>query len=712
MQKVLLKSVMAALAMLLSLNAQAHDVEIDGIYYNLDTKTKTAEVTSGDSKYTGNVAIPESIENNGVVYPVTSIGKSAFEQCSRLTSVSIPNGILSIKEDAFSGCSNLTSVKLPTGLNNLGRAAFNNCISLTSMNLPTTLVEIGSLCFSGCQNLRSDIIIPKGVETIGMYTFSNCERITKIVIPETVTEIGECAFYYCKELVDIEIPSSVNSIGDVAFSNCQKIKSITIPEGVKRIGTSFFYGCTNLKNVTLPQTITEIGRLAFMDCFNLTSISIPDHVISIEDHAFSRCSNLQKVNISPTSQLVTIQEMAFSGCSSLSSFYIPKGVNLINDDAFIGGDNLSNIEVHPQNEVYTTYNGALYHKDMKTIVLYPAAMEKEQYIVPNGVEKIGNYAFEGASIKKISLPTSLKTIGERAFYGSHLMYVTIPASVTEIGQYAFGLCDRLDAVMALGKIPADIYDNTFTDHTDIIIFVDEKNIGAYKNALYWKNQQWILGFPTAKLTEELLQPTTISIIDGSCEYGEKWPKIQYKAVGGHFEGEPMIVDYNDLNVSIAAGEWVVYIYKGSVNKKNLTLINGKMIVKKAHLTVGVQDVTITEGDDIPAFKLTYDGWKNNDSEATAFIVMPIVTTTATANSTPGTYDITVSGGSSTNYEVTYKKGTLTILKKEDTDAIEDVIANDGMYHIYTTNGTPVDALQKGMNILRNSNGTTKKVFVK
>ena len=427
--------------------------------------------------------------------------------------------------------------------------------------------------------------------------------------------------------------------------------------------------------------------------------------------AFRGCCNLQKVNISSKSQLVTIQESAFEGCSSLSSFYIPKGVSLINDDALIGFDNLSQIEVHPQNEAYATYNGALYHKDMKTLVLYPAAMVKEEYIVPNGVEKIGNRAFRGASIKKVSLPASLQTIGEEAFSGSHLMYVTIPASVTEIGQYAFAYCGNLDAVMALGTIPADIYDNTFTDYTDIMIFVDEKNLGAYKSALYWKKQKWILGFPTAKLTEALLQPTTISIIDGSCEYGEKWPKIQYKAVGGHFEGEPTIVDYSDLDVNISAGEWDVYIYKGSVSKKNLTLINGKMIVKKARLTVGVQDVTITEGDDIPDFTLTYDGWKNNESEATALIVKPVVTTTATANSTPGVYDITVSGGTATNYDVTYKKGTLTILKKDGTDDIADIIA-DAEYKIFTPDGKSIETLQKGVNIIRYSDGQTKKVLVK
>lgn len=98
------KLLTAALVMLLSLNAHAYDVEIDGIYYNLVTKIKQAEVTSGDSKYAGEVIIPESIEYDGVTYSVTSIGSSAFYECSDLRSVTIPNSVTTIGESAFYGC--------------------------------------------------------------------------------------------------------------------------------------------------------------------------------------------------------------------------------------------------------------------------------------------------------------------------------------------------------------------------------------------------------------------------------------------------------------------------------------------------------------------------------------------------------------------------------------------------------------------------------
>ena len=104
MKQLKIKSVLAVLVALCSLNVYAYDVEIDGIYYNLDAENKTAEVTNGDDRYTGDIVIPESIEDDGVTYSVTSIGDYAFRYCTSLTSITIPNGVKSIKVCAFEYC--------------------------------------------------------------------------------------------------------------------------------------------------------------------------------------------------------------------------------------------------------------------------------------------------------------------------------------------------------------------------------------------------------------------------------------------------------------------------------------------------------------------------------------------------------------------------------------------------------------------------------
>ena len=138
------------LSVVFSTSASAYDVKVDGIYYNLISKAKTAEVTSGEEKYSAEVVIPSSITVEGQEYPVTSIGETAFRYCSSLTSITIPNSVRSIGESAFSGCSGLTSVTIPNSVTSIGFCTFCGCSGLTSITIGNSVTSIGGFAFNKC----------------------------------------------------------------------------------------------------------------------------------------------------------------------------------------------------------------------------------------------------------------------------------------------------------------------------------------------------------------------------------------------------------------------------------------------------------------------------------------------------------------------------------------------------------------------------------
>ena len=265
-----------------------------------DGTVKITDYTGSDSK----LVIPSTIDGK----KVTSIGGYAFEYCTSLTSITIPNSVTSIGDWAFDECASLTSITIPDSVTSIGDSAFEYCKSLTSITIPNSVTSIGDTAFYNCISLTS-ITIPNSVTSIGHAAFGYCTSLTSITIPNSVTSIGYDAFYdtpWLKAqqeknplvivngiLIDgtaasgnVVIPNSVTSIGDYAFSDCTSLTSITIPNSVTYIGKWAFEDCTSLTSITIPNSVTSIGDWAFEDCTSLTSITIPNSVTSIGYEAF------------------------------------------------------------------------------------------------------------------------------------------------------------------------------------------------------------------------------------------------------------------------------------------------------------------------------------------------------------------------------------------------------------------------------------------
>ncbi|MDR2094543.1 MAG: leucine-rich repeat domain-containing protein [Treponema sp.] len=158
----------------------------------------------------------------GIILPetVTSIGESAFKDCSGLTSVDIPKKaqVTSIGASAFYGCSGLTSVDIPSNVASIGVNAFNGCFGLTSVSIPANVTSIGSGAFTDCTGLTNvNILTSSNLASIGYNAFYNCTGLTSVKIPGGVTSIESYAFYNCTNLATVELPANVTTIGNFAF---------------------------------------------------------------------------------------------------------------------------------------------------------------------------------------------------------------------------------------------------------------------------------------------------------------------------------------------------------------------------------------------------------------------------------------------------------------------------------------------------------------
>ena len=233
--------------------------------------------------------------NSTIPYSVTSIGYSAFYDCSSLTSVEIPNSVTSIERDAFLGCSSLTSVEIPNSVTGIGNSAFEYCSSLTSVEIPNSVTSIGAYAFYGTAWYNDQ---PDGVIYAGkvLYKYKGTMPVnTSITIEDGTVSISPSAFYGCSSLTSVEIPNSVTSIGSSTFYGCSRLTSVEIPNSVTSIENYAFSNCTSLTSVEIPNSVTSIGDYAFSECSSLTSVEIGNSVEAIGLEAFLSCVGLKKL---------------------------------------------------------------------------------------------------------------------------------------------------------------------------------------------------------------------------------------------------------------------------------------------------------------------------------------------------------------------------------------------------------------------------------
>lgn len=307
-----------------------------------------------------------------------SIGHSAFSECKKLSKIVMDHTtITNLSYSAFENCTSLKEVYLPESLETIEMGAFKNCTSLSNISLPSKVKEIRKNAFEGCSLLKT-LELPEGLHASGNYSLPNSIKVEKkgslnnkavegeilsisnrmgkfimpgefknrsftkktIIIPDGVVEINGSAFEGIKNVDVVIIPDSVTTIHKNAFKN-SSVTEIKLPSKLVKISESAFEGCVNLKNVTIPDSVIEIESRAFIGCRNL-NVAIPSSVKTIGKEAF-RDSGFHTTSL--TRGIVSIGELAFADCKILRELTFPYTVTSVGKDAFKGCINMHTVHV-------------------------------------------------------------------------------------------------------------------------------------------------------------------------------------------------------------------------------------------------------------------------------------------------------------------------------------------------------------------------------
>ncbi|MBR1880832.1 MAG: leucine-rich repeat domain-containing protein [Prevotella sp.] len=280
--------------------------------------------------------------------------------------------------------------------------------------------------------------------------FYGCTSLTSIVLPSNVTEIKKNgwrgSFSWCGYLTSVSLGNKVETIGENAFHDCFSLSSINFPSSLKTIEYSAFWGCISLPTLTIPRSLEYIGNDAFSGCSGLTSI-----VVEAGNKYFDSRNNCNALIRTQTNELLlgsanavipntvtSIAERAFEGCD-ITSLTIPKSVVTIGSDAFASCGKLNSIIVEEGNPTYDSRDNCNALIETANSYLIKGS---NNTIIPHGVTAIAPYAFSSCTgLTSITIPSTVTNIGDRAFmYCTGLTSITIPSTVTNIGDGAFLYC--------------------------------------------------------------------------------------------------------------------------------------------------------------------------------------------------------------------------------------------------------------------------------
>ncbi|MCR5312034.1 MAG: leucine-rich repeat protein [Bacteroidaceae bacterium] len=424
----------------------AAGILVDDIYYSFNYMSKAATVVAhaNSGGYTDDVVIPSTVTYNGTTFTVLYIGQNAFNSCTGLTSVSIPETVINIGNKAFQGCTSLKTVNIPSNLTTIGIYTFDGCSSLTNIEglTSSSVTSIKSYAFNGCTSLTT-LEFPSSLVSIGSYAYFDAgSDIRSLDLPESLETIG--AYAFCKVHPEqIVIPASVKNIGEYPFS-VNRCTSITVDED------NAVYDSRNNCNAIVNRWTNEL----LLGCYNTT---IPDDVVSIASFAFSGCSGLTTVNI-------------------------PESVTKISGSAFYDCSSLANVTIN--GKISTLEQATFYNSIISNLQL------------PNSLKVINNNSLHISSLSNLVIPEGVYYLDNEclfANYDSKIDTITFPTTLEYIGAKALNLNGELSNLICLSDVPGYTDSDAFSSIkvSSVYLWVRSEYYDNYKSTYPWSSFRYI-----------------------------------------------------------------------------------------------------------------------------------------------------------------------------------------------------------------------------
>ena len=644
---------------------------------------------------------------------VTTIGEKAFYYCSGLTSITIPNSVTSISSYAFFGCSGLTSVTIPSNVNSIGNGAFSSCTKLANVTLNSnSIVSAKRTSSTSFKSIFGDqvtnYVIGENVTSIGDYAFYECENITSITISNTVMAIGEYAFCRCINLTSIIIPNSVTTIGHNAFSMphtysyklSYKLSSVTFGDDITSIASTAFPSTTKLYTKHKTKTLFSLWNGSYKNIYEQeTSKSLAPPSLDLKTSTQTSVT-LEIINMyseytyehsgkKVTSNTIEVNNL----CPEYSTIY---SVNVkYNDLSYTCGGSFTTKSISPK---VTASNLTASSATIKGSYTEGDASVTSEKLIINNVEYDGNEKF----VKGLN-PNTTYTIryvievtygtGQKKTYNTTYRsgYSTLDRNFkTE----ALTLTTKQPKVVSLGNVIVSAEAN---------VDDEEKNVG-----FEWRRTDWTDDFESNTGTANMVEGTMEGYIRNlNTEKLWKFRPYYLADNGTYYYGDWVGVDPTNIS-----------FFEPTVHTYDKIVVNGNTALVKGYALGGSDDVTVQ------GFKY----WKSAGGGSNRVSSTDIPDNAKTIEASGTVMEVSLSDldyDSSYSYVAfaTTSKGTYygeikTFETGNDPTGINtikmDNTSTEGVHEIarFNMQGRRIATPEKGINIVKMSDGTTKKVLVK